>query len=466
MEFKAFDGLKFATPDDCQVGKELWRAYDTILTPVFNHIGIGNAKIYLRTNHSKLKCVYGFGKILEGDIGNIYTLNSDDKDETMINLLENEPEKFDEEYAKRVSAKTGKDLGEIIQKAREQRINGSINPESFVDKKKNNLEWSANNTEPIQICDNEELTKELMKKDVIYGDQNSKGVYTLNYWERIDKRFEMHPSIREMYNGDRSRYGFMGSFALYVVDDDKKNQIIGVLEVDELKQIINDSKKPIDKEKLYWAQDIIHKILTTITLASLTNEVNDKFIYSLANSVKTTIDTKDYITSGHCDRVKNLAIKIGQKIIGTEYGTVHGFDEQRLKDLELAALLHDIGKLGVPESILKKDTRLTPQEYLEICKHPKLGDDILFPIEPLKHLIPSIRGHHENWDGSGYPDHLKGEMIPLESRILAVADAYDAITNDRHYRKGLPKEEARKELNEWSGRQFDPNIVRIALEII
>jgi len=466
MEFTAFGGLRFSTKEDYQVEKDLWRAYDIILTPVFKFIEIGNAKLYMLINNSKLKCVYGFGKILDGDIGDIYVLGSEDKDELMINLLQNDPEAFDLEYAKRVSEKTGRNFDDVLKNVREEREKGIINPSFFIDKRKNNLEWVAYNMEPIQICDNDDLTKILMERGVIYGDQNSHGAFILNYWERIDERFRNNQFIRDMYSGNRSRYGFVGSFPLCVIDDDGRKILFGILEFDDLKQIIKDPKKPIDNEKFYWAFNIIQRVLTSITLANLTHDINPRFIEHLANSVKVTIDTKDYVTAGHSDRVKELALRIGRKLVGTELGDKYGFDEQRLNDLGLAAMLHDIGKLGVPENILKSKSKLTPKEYMQICEHPKYGDDILSAIDPLRHLTPLIRGHHENYDGTGYPDHLKGEMIHLESRIIALADTYDAMTNERYYRNALPKEVALQEIKDWAGRQFDPKLVPILLEVV
>jgi HD-GYP domain-containing protein (c-di-GMP phosphodiesterase class II) len=135
------------------------------------------------------------------------------------------------------------------------------------------------------------------------------------------------------------------------------------------------------------------------------------------------------------------------------------WDDERLGLLRLAAMLHDVGKVAVPDEILRKPGPLTEAEYAEIKRHPLIGADLVARVEGLDPIVPWIRHSHEHFDGTGYPSGLCGEEIPLAARILLVADAYDAMTSDRPYRRALSREEALRELEEQAGRQFDPRCV-------
>jgi HAMP domain-containing protein len=174
-------------------------------------------------------------------------------------------------------------------------------------------------------------------------------------------------------------------------------------------------------------------------------------------ALTSAIDAKDKYTRGHSGRVTELSIKIGQKL---------GFAPDRLSILEQASLFHDVGKIGIEDAILNKASRLNELEYAIIKKHPEIGADIIKDVDYLKPLIPIIRHDHERYDGSGYPYGLKGEDIPLEARVIAIADFYDAITTDRPYRKGLSHEDAIEEIRSRSGTDFDPKIVEVFLECV
>ncbi|MHB8280392.1 MAG: HD-GYP domain-containing protein, partial [Candidatus Humimicrobiaceae bacterium] len=134
--------------------------------------------------------------------------------------------------------------------------------------------------------------------------------------------------------------------------------------------------------------------------------------------------------------------------------------------LELLSTLHDIGKISIDDHILSKSGKLTDKEWSEMKKHPEVGYRIAQAAPELKHIADLILCHHEHWDGSGYPQGLIGEVIPLFSRIVAVLDAYDAMTHDRPYRKNMPKEAALAEITKNAGTQFDPNIARIFAEAL
>jgi len=175
-------------------------------------------------------------------------------------------------------------------------------------------------------------------------------------------------------------------------------------------------------------------------------------IAALANA----IEIRDPYTRGHTDRVKLTTETVARKL---------GWHGDRLFDVWMGCTLHDIGKIGVPDRILNKSTKLSAEEFTVMRAHPVIGAKIIEGIPFLEPALPYILYHHERWDGNGYPEGLKGEEIPIEGRILAVADTFDAITSDRPYRKGRPIEYAIEELKEHSGRQFDPEIVKIFLEL-
>lgn len=171
---------------------------------------------------------------------------------------------------------------------------------------------------------------------------------------------------------------------------------------------------------------------------------------STLKALTTALETRDSETHGHSERVVSYSLRLGRE---------YGMDERQLKALEFGSLLHDIGKIGVPDSILRKPAKLTEDEWVLMREHPMHGQQILRGIEFLEGAAKVVAQHHEKWDGSGYPHGLKGEEIDLCARIFSVADAYDAMTSDRVYRRGKNYEVAAKELDDWAGRQFDPKVV-------
>jgi response regulator RpfG family c-di-GMP phosphodiesterase/signal transduction histidine kinase len=177
---------------------------------------------------------------------------------------------------------------------------------------------------------------------------------------------------------------------------------------------------------------------------------------STVKSLVSAIDAKDEYTRHHSTRVTEFTLKIAKKM---------NFSDKEMGDLELASLLHDVGKIAVPENILHKPGKLTDQEFALIKEHPARGESILKPVIELKEIARVVRAHHEHYDGSGYPDGLKGREIPLGSRIMAVADAYDSITSERPYRKAAAHRYAVKEIIRCSGVQFDPEVVEHFLEV-
>jgi HD-GYP domain-containing protein (c-di-GMP phosphodiesterase class II) len=143
-----------------------------------------------------------------------------------------------------------------------------------------------------------------------------------------------------------------------------------------------------------------------------------------------------------------------------------GLDEKEMEAIRLGGPLHDVGKIGIPDEILLKPGRLSEGEMEEIKGHPRLGHRIVGKVRNLASALPLILHHHEYWDGSGYPDGLQGEEIPLVARIFAVVDAYDAMTSDRVYRRAMSKWKAMRELEAGAGSQFDPTVVRVMVEVL
>ncbi|MGH2976799.1 MAG: GAF domain-containing protein, partial [Gaiellaceae bacterium] len=183
----------------------------------------------------------------------------------------------------------------------------------------------------------------------------------------------------------------------------------------------------------------------------------ERTFVSTVEALANALEASDEYTSKHARWITDLSLRVGREL---------GLDERGLKRLELGALLHDIGKIGIPSDVLAKPGRLTAQERKLVETHPELGEGIIAPIDRLQEVRPIVRHCHERWDGRGYPDRLVGEDIPLESRIIFVCDAYHAMTTDRPYRRRLSRHEAVRRLTEASGSQFDPKVVRAVLRVL
>lgn len=205
-----------------------------------------------------------------------------------------------------------------------------------------------------------------------------------------------------------------------------------------------------------YTQDDVDLLCTFVdeTVASFENaflfENLQQAYYDTIKALVIAMESKDPYMYGHGDRVAKYAVKIAKKL---------GLPKEEIKLINFFSILHDIGKIGVPEEVLKKPGKLTTREWELIRKHPTIGESIIEPIEFLQPVRTLLRHHHEWYDGRGYPDKLKGENIAIAARILAVADAYDAMQSDRPYRKALPKEKALAEIRKSSGTQFDPRVV-------
>ncbi len=209
-------------------------------------------------------------------------------------------------------------------------------------------------------------------------------------------------------------------------------------------------KRELEQQKRAMLETLENKV------QERTRELENVYVEVLS-SLAQILETRDFGTYGHCRRVSHYA-----RLVAEELGM--GQDDQHY--LEIAALLHDVGKIGITDSILLKPGALERDEWSDLKTHPAKGAEILRPLKYLGPALPAILHHHENYNGSGYPDGLQGAAIPLNSRIIAVADSWDVMRSDRPYRKALSVEAARNELVQFSGTQFDPAIVEIFLKLV
>ena len=212
----------------------------------------------------------------------------------------------------------------------------------------------------------------------------------------------------------------------------------------------------LNEEDTVQARQLADQVAVAISNARLIEELDELnwgTLYALARA----IDAKSNWTAGHSERVTELALKIGQ---------VLGLEQKTLDDLHRGGLLHDIGKIGIPPEILDKAGKLTDEEYTLMREHVRIGARILEPIEAYAGIVPVVLHHHEYYDGTGYPDGLKGEEIDLGARIFTVADHYDALISDRPYRAGLPREKVIGFIKEDSGNKYDPKVVEAFLEVM
>jgi response regulator RpfG family c-di-GMP phosphodiesterase len=185
------------------------------------------------------------------------------------------------------------------------------------------------------------------------------------------------------------------------------------------------------------------------TVRRQTRQIRQTYLSAIDSLVR-TLEARDPYTQGHSLRVRKYALHLAKAI---------ELEARQHKQLSLAAKLHDIGKVGIPEGILNKPTALTKEEFLAVCEHPVIGERILSPIIRSPAILAAIRSHHERVDGKGYPDGLRGAQVPLLARIIAIVDAFDALTSTRAYRGARPTAEALDILRAGAGTQFDSDLV-------
>lgn len=236
----------------------------------------------------------------------------------------------------------------------------------------------------------------------------------------------------------------------------KQLLIIPTIVEDKVIGVINLENTSLNPDTIDLLRSFSEGAAVAINNARLYQKIKDSY-FEIAKALAQAIEAKDPYTHGHSARVVEYTVLIAQKL---------DLPEEEKELLKYAAMLHDIGKIGVKGIVLNNPNSLTGEEYDEIKKHPLVGEGIIEPIELLQPIRPLIRHHHEWYNGKGYPDGLSGENIPLGARILAVADTYDAMKSDRPYRKALTEETAILELKGGSGTQFEPKLVEVFLEIL
>lgn len=229
-----------------------------------------------------------------------------------------------------------------------------------------------------------------------------------------------------------------------------KEKIIGVLEA------INKKTGAFVREDSEIMAALSNQVAVAIENAGLYAELKDAF-YETTKALAEIIEKRDPYTGGHTQRVMNYSVEIGRMM---------KIPPRTLENLKLSAILHDIGKIGVKDEVLLKNGPLSSDEAVAMKRHTEYGSEILGHVKQLREVIPGVRSHHEKFDGTGYPDKLKGDDIPLLARIIAVADTFDAITTDRPYRAGASVRAALEELRKFAGTQFDGDVVEKFVEFM
>ena len=281
---------------------------------------------------------------------------------------------------------------------------------------------------------------------VAYGDP----VGDLAEWERIAETYS--PSSGAESNVYR-RVGGVGYSAIHsfvIAPIQMGDSLFGWIVAD-----IDDGDSSAEKEaKTTSLMNASAALLSTYAFASERLQQKEQLLLDVVRSLISAIDARDPQTCGHSVRVAIYASLVADGL---------GLTQQECDELYLAGLLHDVGKLGIPESIFQKSTSLTDEEFKLVKQHPDQGWKILCRIKELQHILPGILHHHENLDGTGYPDQIGGDDIPLAAKIIAAADAYDALTSDRNYRDRKSHSEALDILQDGSGTQWDPIVIDAVL---
>jgi len=270
--------------------------------------------------------------------------------------------------------------------------------------------------------------------------------------ELLKKAKAMHPDITAIMMADDQEIDMAAEAMRMGAFDFVRKPV-------DLDQLVLSVKKALLKNKLKEVIDGYHTHLEKLEEEKRKRlqealRILKKAHLDTVNVLVKAIEAKDPYTRDHSDRVRKMCVKIGIKL---------GFNEEILENLEYGSLLHDIGMIGIADGVLQKRGRLSSEEYRQIKEHPLIGAKILEEIEFFKDKLSMILHHHEHFDGSGYPDGLRGEAIPLEARIILVADAFDAITSIRYHRGSRPLKDALMELEKGKGKQFDPYILEIFL---
>jgi HD-GYP domain-containing protein (c-di-GMP phosphodiesterase class II) len=223
-----------------------------------------------------------------------------------------------------------------------------------------------------------------------------------------------------------------------------QNKVVGVISISG-----KDKDANFEEDELMILSNLASQIALAIENAKLNSDAQKTYLETIT-ALALAVEARDPYSRGHSDRVSKYAVKIAQKL---------GLDEERIRRIKEAAQLHDVGKIGISDEILRKPDMLDDYERQIMYQHSIIGEGIIIPLRGFSHLRDPIRHHHEWLNGEGYPDHLKGDDVSLEARILAVADVFDAITTDRPYRKGMDFAQAKQELLKHKETHYDAKVV-------
>ncbi len=277
---------------------------------------------------------------------------------------------------------------------------------------------------------------------------------------QIVKRFE-DGTLLEL--GVHSDGEFFGEMAL--LDEGRRSATVRAVEATAVLEIARPDFETLIYKSPVLAYSIMRELSSRLRetgallishLQRRNRELSQSYLDTV-NIVVKAVEDRDSFRRGHTERVTDLAKAIGTRM---------RLSEEQLFNLQIGSLLHDVGQLSVPDAILQKPGPLGEEEFDRVKQHPQEGKQLVEPLPYLEEAIPTILYHHERFDGSGYPEKLKGEQIPLFGRIIAVADVFDALTNDRPYRERLPMEKAVQLIRDGKGSKFDPAVVDVFLELL
>jgi HD-GYP domain-containing protein (c-di-GMP phosphodiesterase class II) len=307
------------------------------------------------------------------------------------------------------------------------------------------------NFKPIIRNFNENIFEDIIKDNLEYSNKNN------NISKTKDDCLKNLYALTEVVIPLKTEKNFIG-FIFLLNDNIYKNlQKENKKNERTIKHINIQSSNLINlPDSLDFLSAVSDIIAVALSNAESLNAVEEAHFETI-NSMSEAIEARDEYTKNHGDRLVEYATSIAAKL---------GLNEIVIRDIKYGAVLHDVGKIGIRDSVLNKPGKLTDEEYKEIKKHPEIGFNLLKKIKFLAPVANIVLHHQERYDGKGYPEGLKGDSIPIGSRIISVIDTFDAMTTDRPYRKALPKEKALQEIKKCSGTQFDPKIVNVFLKVI
>ena len=302
-------------------------------------------------------------------------------------------------------------------------------------------------------CDNPLISFFVQRRD---KDILKDGILEVSHLRNLLKNKKLFPKLADNFR--KIAYQMEIFDAVACVPSFFRDTMLGLLLLGRKKD-----NAPFKKSELDFFSALASDVAMAIRNAQLFEELEEEldkrrrlFIHTTI-ALAAAIDAKDPYTHGHTSRVTNYSLTLADALIKQ-----FRLDDKFRENLHISSLLHDIGKIGIPEKVLNKAGRLNEEERKIIQQHPVIGVNIVQPIKELKDCLDGIKYHHERYDGKGYPEGLKGKQIPLSAAIISVADAFDAITTDRPYRKGLSFKEALCELTRCSSTQFNPLVVKAA----